>query len=58
MLLLLYLAFLLLYFSVSLINDDENFNSLLNILFGILLIAFAINPWASGACIKLAIQNN
>ena len=45
-------------FSVSLINDHENFNSLLNILFGILLIAFAINPWASGACIKLAVENN
>ena len=45
-------------FSVSLIDDDENFNSLINILFGILMITFAINPWASGACIKLAIENN
>ncbi len=45
-------------FGVSLINTEENFNSLVNILFGILLMTFAINPWVSGACIKLAIQNN
>ena len=45
-------------FSVSLIDYDENYNSLINILFGILMITFAINPWASGACIKLAIENN
>ena len=45
-------------FSVGLINIEDNFNSLINILFGLLLIIFAINPWASGACLKLAIQNN
>ena len=45
-------------FSVGLINSNENYDSLINILFGILLIVFAINPWASGACLKLAIQNN
>ena len=45
-------------FSVGLINLEENFNSLVNILFGILLITFAINPWASGACIKLAMEDN
>ena len=44
-------------FSVSLIENNQNFNSLLNILFGVLLIVFAIYPWASGACLKLAIEN-
>ncbi len=45
-------------FSISIINDTENFNSLINILFGIVLILFAINPWASGLCLKIALQNN
>ena len=45
-------------FSVGIINTDENFDSLIRILIGILLIVFAINPWASGICIKLAIENN
>ncbi len=45
-------------FSVGLIGQYDNFNSLINILFGILLITFAINPWASGACLKLAIENS
>ena len=45
-------------FSVGIVNLNENFNSLINILFGILLIIFAINPWASGFCLKLALQNN
>ncbi len=45
-------------FSVGLININENFNSLINILIGILLISFAINPWASGFCLKIAVQNN
>ena len=36
----------------------ENVNSLISILFGILLIVFAINPWASGTCLKLALENN
>ncbi|MFL2520324.1 MAG: heme exporter protein CcmB [Alphaproteobacteria bacterium] len=45
-------------FSVGIINLEENVNSLISILFGILLIVFAINPWASGACLKLALENN
>ena len=45
-------------FSVGIINMEENFNSLLNILFGILLIVFAINPWASGLCLKFSLENN
>tara|TARA_B100000900_G_scaffold327992_1_gene288190 strand:- start:89 stop:760 length:672 start_codon:yes stop_codon:yes gene_type:complete len=45
-------------FSVGVINLEENFNSLINILFGILLIVFAINPWASGLCLKLSLENN
>ena len=45
-------------FSVGLINLEENFNSLISILFGILLIVFAINPWASGLCLKLSLENN
>ena len=45
-------------FSVGIINIEENFNSLINILFGILLIVFAINPWASGLCLKLSLENN
>ena len=45
-------------FSVSIINMEESFNSLMNILFGILLIVFAINPWASGLCLKLSLENN
>ena len=45
-------------FSVGTINLEENVNSLISILFGILLIVFAINPWASGACLKLALENN
>ena len=45
-------------FSVGIINLEENFNSLINILFGILLIVFAINPWASGLCLKLSLENN
>jgi len=45
-------------FSVGVINFQENFNSLINILIGILLIVFTINPWASGLCIKLSLENN
>ena len=45
-------------FSVGIINIDENFNSLISILIGILLIIFAINPWASGACLKVAVENS
>ena len=45
-------------FSVGIANLEENFISLISILFGILLIVFAINPWASGLCIKLSLENN
>ena len=45
-------------FSVGIINIGENFNSLISILIGILLIIFAVNPWASGACLKIAIEDN
>ena len=44
-------------FSVGIINVKEDFNSLINILFGILLIVFAINPWASGFCLKISLEN-
>ena len=45
-------------FSVGIINMEENFNSLISVLFGILLIVFAINPWASGLCLKLSLENS
>ena len=45
-------------FSVGIANLEENFNSLISILFGVLLIVFAINPWASGLCLKLSLENN
>ncbi len=45
-------------FSVGIINNEQNFNSLISILIGIVLIVFAINPWASGTCLKIAIENN
>ena len=48
----------LIIFSVGVINLEENFNSLINVLIGILLIVFAINPWASGLCLKLSLENN
>ena len=44
-------------FSVGIINMEENFTSLISVLFGILLIVFAINPWASGLCLKLSLEN-
>jgi len=45
-------------FSIGVININNDFNSLIGILSGILLIIFSLNPWASAACLKLAIQNN
>ena len=45
-------------FSVGIIDLEESINSLISILFGILLIVFAVNPWASGVCLKLALENN
>jgi len=41
-------------FSVGLINTNNNFNSLLNLLFGIALIFLGISPWSSAVCIRLA----
>ena len=43
---------------ISLINIQSDNSSIINILIGILLIIFAINPWASSSCIRLAIQNS
>ena len=47
----------LIIFSVGINNSDSNFNSLLNLLFGIALIFLGIAPWSSAACIRLAIRN-
>tara|TARA_B100000029_G_C17597846_1_gene964788 strand:+ start:3115 stop:3789 length:675 start_codon:yes stop_codon:yes gene_type:complete len=45
-------------FSVNLINSsDELINPQMNILIGILLFFLAITPWASSACIKIALNN-
>ena len=45
-------------FSVGIINMEKNFYSLMSVLVGILLIVFSINPWASGLCLKLSLENN
>ena len=45
-------------FSLGLVNAEENFSYFINILLGILLIFFAISPWTSAQCIKLALANN
>ena len=47
----------LIIFSVGINNVDNNFNSLLNVLLGIVLIFLGIAPWASAACIRLALKN-
>tara|TARA_Y100001970_G_scaffold283604_1_gene399220 strand:- start:40243 stop:40914 length:672 start_codon:yes stop_codon:yes gene_type:complete len=44
-------------FSIGLNNAGDNFNSLINLLFAILLIFLGISPWSSAALIKLALQN-
>ena len=44
-------------FSVGMVNSNDNFTPLLNILLGIFLIFMAITPWISGMCIKLALEN-
>jgi heme exporter protein C len=44
-------------FSVGINKVDSNFNSLINLLFGIALIFLGISPWSSAACIKLALKN-
>ena len=44
-------------FSIGLINSEQNYISILNIIFGILLIFIAISPWTTGYCIRLAIEN-
>ena len=44
-------------FSVGISNADDNFSSMLNLLYGIALIFIGISPWSSAACIKLAIKN-
>ena len=45
-------------FSIGLIQSEELMLSFLNILLAMLLIFFSLAPWASGACIKLALANN
>ena len=47
----------LIIFSVGINNADSDFNSLINLLIGIALIFLGIAPWASAACIKLALKN-
>jgi len=47
----------LIIFSVGINNADNNFNSLINLLFGIALIFLGISPWSSAACIRLALKN-
>ena len=44
-------------FSVGINNLDSDFNSVINLLFGIALIFLGISPWSSAACIKLAYKN-
>jgi len=44
-------------FSVGIINSNDDFSSLLNLLFGIALVFIGISPWSSATCIKLAIRN-
>ena len=44
-------------FSVGMVNSSDNFMAILNILLGISLIFFAITPWISGLCIRLALEN-
>ena len=47
----------LIIFSVGINNNENDFNSLFNLLIGIALIFLGIAPWSSAACIKLAIKN-
>ncbi len=47
----------LIIFSVGINNAESDFNSLINLLIGIALIFLGISPWASAACIKLALKN-
>ena len=44
-------------FSVGAINTDNEYTSLINLLFGIALIFVGISPWSSAACIRLALKN-
>ncbi len=44
-------------FSIGIINSNNDFSTLLNLLFGIALIFVGIAPWSSASCIKLAIRN-
>ena len=44
-------------FSVGVNNTNSDYNTLLNLLFGITLIFLGIAPWSSAACIRLAIKN-
>ena len=47
----------LIIFSTGINTIDNNFNYLINLLFGIALIFLGISPWSSAACIRLALKN-
>ena len=44
-------------FSIGIIDSNNDFSTLLNLLFGIALIFVGIAPWSSASCIRLAIRN-
>ena len=44
-------------FSVGANNTDNEYTSIINLLFGIALIFLGISPWSSAACIRLALKN-
>jgi heme exporter protein CcmB len=43
--------------SVGINNNENDFNSLINLLIGIALIFLGVAPWSSAACIRLALRN-
>ena len=47
----------LIIFSVGINNADNSFNSIINLLIGIAMIFLGVSPWASAACIRLALKN-
>ena len=44
-------------FSIGIIDSNNDFSTLLNLLIGIALIFVGIAPWSSASCIRLAIRN-
>ena len=47
----------LIIFSVGINNNENDFNSLFNLIIGIALIFLGVAPWSSAACIRLALRN-